>query len=137
YTVDNRTRVAIIGNEDWLVPASHDERRFAVFDVGDGRKQDRNFFHAMREGMERGGYRVLLSFLASYDLAGLDLNEAPSTAALLDPKHRTLEPLYQWWYDCLSEARVLGGDFAGWPSTLECDRLRQACQRYLRDRNIK
>jgi hypothetical protein len=56
YSVANKTRVVIIGNEDWLIPASHDERRFAFFDVGDGRKQDRAFFQSMREGMEAGGY---------------------------------------------------------------------------------
>src|SRR5690606_13114237 len=66
YSVENCTRIVIIGNEEWLVPSSHDERRFAVFHVGDGRKQDRAFFQAMREGMERGGYRLLLRYLLDY-----------------------------------------------------------------------
>lgn len=137
FTVDNRTRVVIIGNEEWVVPASHDERRFAVFDVGDGRKQDREFFRRMRVGMEEGGYAHLLRFLLDYPLAGIDLNEAPMTDALLDQKHAALEPIAQWWLDCLSEGRIEGGDFDGWPDVLEKARLRDALHRYLKARNVR
>lgn len=137
YTVANKTRVCIIGNEDWLVPASHDERRFAVFDVGDGRKQDRNFFQRMREGMEAGAYRVLLKYLLDYDLKGIDLNEAPSTKALLEQKHHTLDPLQQYWLDCLEEGRIIGAEFTEWPKDIECERFRSAFRRYVRERNIR
>lgn len=138
YKVDNRTRVVIIGNEDWLVPASSDERRFAVFDVGDGRKQDRGFFQSMREGMEAGGYRLLLRYLLDCDLAGFDPNEAPATKGLLEQKHASLDPLAQWWLDCLTEGYVVGSDFSGnWPKEIETDRVRAAYRRYGRERNVR
>src|SRR5574343_32462 len=98
FVVDNKTRVMIIGNEDWLVPASNDERRFTVLDVGAGRKQDRAFFSAMRNGMEQGGYPVLLRYLMDYPLSGLDFNEAPATEGLADQKIHSLNPMYQWWH---------------------------------------
>lgn len=77
YQVANLTRVAIIGNEDWLIPASFDEHRFAVFNIGEGRIQDRGFFKGMREGMEQGGYAHLLRYLMDFDLSTVDLNYAP------------------------------------------------------------
>jgi len=137
FTVANKTRVVIIGNESWLVPASHDERRFAVFDVGEGRKQDRNYFIQMREGMERGGYRVLLRRLLDYPLAGLDFNEAPQTPALLEQKHASLEPVTQWWLECLTDGSIVGGDFDGWPGVAEIARVRNALRRYFQDHNIR
>lgn len=138
YSVENCTRIVIIGNEEWLVPSSHDERRFAVFHVGDGRKQDRAFFQAMREGMERGGYRLLLRYLLDYDLSGIDVNEAPSTDALMDQKLATLEPFHQWWLDCLTEGRLVGSDFGGeWPAEIDRERFRAAFDRHSRQRNIK
>lgn len=138
YTVENKVRVVIIGNEDWLVPASHDERRFAVFDVGDGRKQDRAFFTRMRLGMEAGGCAMLLHFLLSFDLTGLDINEAPNTAALMEQKHATLEPFYQWWLDCLSEGYIIGSDFGeSWPKEAGKEHFRQAFRRYIKERNIR
>jgi len=137
YTVDNKTRIAVIGNEDWLVPASHDERRFAVFDVGDGKKQDRAFFQSMREGMAAGGNRALLRFLRQYDISRLDINAAPATRALLDQKTATLEPVPQWWMACLLEGRIAGGDFEGWPGETDCERIRGAFRRYARERNVR
>ena len=137
YTVANKTRIVIIGNEDWLVPASHDERRFAVYDVGDGRKQDRQFFQRMREGMESGGYACLLRYLLDYPLAGLDLNQAPQTQALTDQKHHSMDPLYQWWLDCLEEGALLGYEFHGWAREVECVRFRSAFRRYAQERNIR
>ena len=138
YVVENRCRVAIIGNEDWLVPASHDERRFAVFDVGDGRRNDREFFGRMERGMAAGGSALLLRYLLDFDLAGVDVNEAPRTSALLDQKTATLEPFYQWWLDCLTEGGLVGSDFGTtWPVEVEKDRFRMAFGRYLRERNIR
>lgn len=138
FRVENRTRIAIIGNEEWLVPSTADERRFAVFDVGDGRKQDRAYFDAMRVALEGGGYRFLLRTLLDFDIAGIDLNDAPNTAGLLDQKHATLDPFQQWWLDCLTEGRILSGDLENaWPRTVECERFRGAFRRYVKERNIR
>ena len=137
YVVDNRTRIAIIGNEDWLVPASHDERRFAAFDVGDGRKQDRTFFQTIRDRMENGGYRLLLRHLLDRDITGLDFNAAPDTAALRSQKHQSLEPVDQWWFECLTEGRIVKSDFDDdWPERVDTERFRAALERYYKSRHI-
>jgi len=111
-----------------------------VFDVGDGKKQNRAFFKEMREGMEAddgAGYRLLLRYLLDFDLASIDVNEAPNTQALLDQKHRSLDPFYQWWFGCLVEGRILGEGFGDeWPAEVETERLRRALSVHLKDRNI-
>ena len=138
YKVDNLTRVAIIGNEDWLVPASFDERRYAVFSVGDGRRQDRDFFHNMRVGMEDGGYAYLLKFLLDFDLSAIDVNEAPQTQGLIDQKHASLAPVQEWWFDCVSSNSLAGGDWDGdMPPTIPTNRMRQAFEHWARGRNIR
>lgn len=138
YSVENCTRVAIIGNEDWLVPASQDERRFAVFDVGEGRKQDRSFFHRMREGMQAGGYRLLLRYFLDFDLNQVDVNAAPATAALMDQKVASLDPFFQWWLECLTEGRIVGSEMSmDWPTEFEKDRFRNAFVKENRERQIR
>lgn len=135
YAVANRTRIAIIGNEDWLVPATYDERRFAVFNVGEGRKQDRKFFTSMREGMEEGGYANLLRYFMDYSITS-DPNHAPDTEGLREQKHYSLDAMQQWWLDCLTEEQILGLDYPGWPNEMECEALRGAFRRYVKQRNI-
>lgn len=138
YTIENKCRICIIGNEEWLVPASHDERRFAVFDVGDGRRNDRQFFGRMERGMAAGGSALLLRYLLDFDLTGIDVNEAPKTGALLDQKTSSLEPLHQWWLECLTEGWLVGSDFGGvWPEEVEKDRFRHSFARYMKERNIR
>jgi hypothetical protein len=139
YKVRNLTRVGVIGNEDWLVPASADERRWAVFSIGEGRMQDRSYFEKMRIGIDhQGGNRHLLKFLMDWDLSRADINKAPETTGLLEQKIASLEPFEQWWLDCLTEGHIAASDFGQeWPEAIECERLRAAFGRYLKDRNIR
>jgi hypothetical protein len=136
--VKSLSRVAIIGNEEWLVPASEDERRYAVFNVGDGRKQDRKFFQDMREGMEAGGYANLLRFLMDYDLTGFDVNQAPQTEGLLDQKLASLGPVQKWWCDCLTAGEVTSSDLGGvWPEKVQTARLREAFTIWSKKHNVR
>lgn len=135
YRVDNCLRLVILGNEDWLVPASDDERRYAVLDVGEGRKQDIAFFEQMRLDMEAGGYRLLLRYLLDQDLSGINVKKAPQTLALRDQKLLTLAPIHQWWLECLSEGELVG--VGEWREQVPKDAIRAALKVYWRDRNIK
>lgn len=137
YETKNLTRVAILGNENWLIPASEDERRYAVFNVGNKRRGDKPFFKMMRESMESGGYRLLMRYLLEFDLSQVDVDIAPKTAGLLDQKHRSLSPVQEWWHDCLVQGKIVKADFPGaWPDTVSKDRLRSALTRYLKDRGV-
>lgn len=138
FRVPNLTRVFVIGNENWLVPATDDERRFAVFNVGAGRQKDRKFFKSMRERMESGGYRLLLTYLENYNIGDLDINEAPMTQGLVDQKHASLEPFPQWWLDCISDGRLIGSamnitDF----KTISTETFRNSFVDYARKRSIR
>lgn len=138
FKVDNLTRVVVIGNEDWLVPATQDERRYAVFNVGNGRMQDREFFKSMRYRMELGGYRLLLTYLLQFDLKDVDVNGAPMTIGLVDQKHASLEPLEQWWLDCLTEGRLVGSIAKGVSfEEIHTDTFRNAFVEYARRRQIR
>ena len=137
YSVANKTRVIILGNEEWLVPASHDERRYAVFNVGDKRKRDFKFFISMREGMEEGGYRLLLQYLLSYNFTGINLSEPPDTKGLRDQKDASLSPFHQWWRECLIEERIVGSDVDVWPKEIERCMVREAYLRHAKKHNVR
>lgn len=108
YRVANLSRIAIIGNETWLVPATEDERRFAVFDVGNARKGDKAYFDALFGAMEKGGYAQLLRYLLDFDLTGIDVNVAPNTSGLIKQKIASLRMELEWWHECLSMNMLAG-----------------------------
>lgn len=138
YRVKNLTRVAIIGNEKWLVPATVVERRFAVFNVGNGKRQDRAFFESMRVGMEQGGYANLLTYFQQFDLSTVDVNDAPQTKGLVDQKHASLDAIPEWWLDCLKENQLAGDSFDGpLPVKVPTNRMQTAFEVWARKRNIR
>lgn len=107
-TVENYVRLLITGNDEWLVPAGLEERRFAVFDVHERRRGDRAYFGAIARDMtELGGDGALLHHLLTLDTADIP-DEVPRTAALLDQKLRSLSAEGQWWLDVLSSGKLPG-----------------------------
>jgi hypothetical protein len=104
--VRNYVRLLVTGNPDWLVPAGFEERRFAVLDVGEGHMQDKAYFAAIDEQIDSGGREALLDHLLKFDLKGVDLRTIPKTAALLDQKISTLDPMQGWWLDMLMRGEL-------------------------------
>lgn len=140
YKSKNLTRVCIIGNEDWIVPSSVDERRFAVFNVGEGRKEDTKYFREMRQCLEKhGGNRLLMRELMAFDLSTVNLNKAPATEGLLEQKIESLSPIHAWWFQSLEDGQLVEMDFnqSGWHLEVSRKRVREAFQNYTRQRGIR
>jgi hypothetical protein len=138
YSVDNLVRIVVIGNEDWLVPASADERRYAVFQMGEERKQDQDFFRTMRLLLDEiGGSQVLLHYLKTFDLSKVDVNVAPKTQALLEQKIESGDPIQDWWFETLLEGRIAGDFSEGWKTRVDKVQVRRAFKNYTKERNIK
>lgn len=102
-------RYLITGNAEWIVPATHDERRYAVFNVADTEKGNEAYFSRMMEEMRAGGYEALMHHLRTFDLSGVDVRKAPNTKGLAEQKLANLQNVYLWWFDVLSE-----GAFPDW-----------------------
>lgn len=103
----NYTHVILASNEQWVVPAGADERRFFVLDVGDDHKQDIAYFKSLGKFMDDGGNEALLHFLLHYDLSNFEVRTVPKTAALQEQKLLSLGPEEEWWYSKLEEGRIL------------------------------
>lgn len=143
YTIDNLVRLVVIGNEDWIVPASSDERRYAVFNVGEGKKKNMKFFGKMAQHMDyKGGAEVLMDYFLKFDLASVNVNDAPETAGLLEQKLESLSPFEQFWLESLTEGTLVRSgltdlNWEGAELRIPKDTMRNAFMMYSRDRNIK
>lgn len=102
YSSANYTRLLFSSNEEWVVPASLDERRFAIFDVSNVKQQDAKYFGALRRWYDRGGAEHLLHFFKHFDLNTVDVRQAPRTAALDEQKLHSLDTVDQWVMDCIA-----------------------------------
>lgn len=129
--VNNYMRLLITTNEDWVVPAAFDERRFAVLDVGTGNQQDQDYFVAMLNQLENGGYGTLLYDLLHYDLTKTNIRVLPQTEALNQQKETSMNPVDAYWFACLQQGNTLLMSKNGWLDTVKTSDLHDDCIAYL------
>ncbi len=115
----NHLGMYMSGNDKWIVPASHDERRYAVNKVSERWKQDKTYFEPLFEEINNGGAGAML-----YDLLRLDLDgwhprdNVPQTKALLDQKMLGLGGLELWYVHLLNIGEL--------PQSLMSEKKKQA-----------
>jgi hypothetical protein len=95
-------------NEQWAVPASPDERRFAVFEAIEvWPKNDPFFGKVIREMDYEGGMQAFF-----FDLFHMDLGDwrpqgaIPMTPALAAQMGTTLGPVAEWWGEILERGEI-------------------------------
>lgn len=83
FSVRNCLHIIIAGNESWIVPASGDERRFAVTEVSRTRYGDFTYFRQLHKELDNGGLEAMLHDLLERDLAGWHPRDnVPQTSGL-------------------------------------------------------
>jgi hypothetical protein len=120
--IRNYVRLIMTSNEDWVVPAGKDERRFCVLDVHPRCARNHDYFREMSEELDAGGRERLLHDLLAFDLASVNLRQIPVTMALFEQKVRSFDSIESWWFGRLSEGAPTRA-FDGWPATIATQAL--------------
>ncbi len=104
--LNNFVRLLFSSNEDWVIPAGMDERRFCVLDVAPNVAQNHDYFREMDAEMAAGGLAALLADLLAYGLdapGAPNLRVIPKTNALLEQKLRSMDAVTAWWFERLCD----------------------------------
>lgn len=110
----NYIHLLMTSNEDWVIPAGKDERRFAVFDVSPHCAGNHDYFRQMEAELDSGGREALLYDLLRLDLSEMNLRMIPKTDALLSQKIRSLDHVETWLLDRLKDGSPTE-KHEGWP----------------------
>src|SRR5262249_24159576 len=109
----NRVKLAMSSNAYWVVPASHDERRYAVSDIssrysmGTAPEEDRKqYFGAIQRELARGGAAAMLYDLLQMNLGDWHPREIPTTPGLLRQKKESLRGHHQWFEPLLQSGTL-------------------------------
>jgi len=98
--VDNLARVIIASNEDWIVPAGPQSRRWLVLNVNGSKAGNRDYFNRLMYEMNNGGRGALLHLLQNREITS-DLRVAPKTEALLEQRRMSSshDSVMHWLYE--------------------------------------
>lgn len=107
--IKNHINLIMATNNDWVIPAGLEERRFFVVEVSDKHLQDHQFFKSISKQMNSGGLEAFLYDLLKWDDPEINLREAPKTEALLSQIECSMNPLQKWWYQRLTDGENQDG----------------------------
>ena len=111
----NRLKIMMASNEQWVVPATADERRFFVLDVSDRCKGDASYFKKLAEAVDGYEVEAFFAHLCGMGLSDFDHRNPPHTTGLNDQKLSNLPSFDAFWYDCLTTGRTVS---FGWTSAV-------------------
>lgn len=136
----NLIHIIMASNSDWVVPAGLDgERRFAVFEVNESRKDDHAFFRALNRQLDEGGRAAFLHDMLARNVVGWHpRNDIPQNSALAEQKLRGMEPEFAWWHSLLYTGELPGydedRDWSGGPVELDKSELYDSYLSFARNR---
>jgi hypothetical protein len=125
----NRLSIYMAANADWVVPASHDERRYAVGNVNERWKQNEDYFIPLFAEVKAGGAAAMLWDLLKLDLGNWHPRKVPQTKALLEQKMLSLTGLEQWWVSMLDVGELPNPDKKN-PRRVRSEALLEAAQKF-------
>ena len=137
----NFVHLIMASNEEWVVPASLDARRFFVVEVASHHANDHPYFAAIQAELDNGGYEAMLHDLLNYDLTFYNPRKPPITEGLQTQRKLSLPLPEEWWRECLHRGYVfrskLGLDdfFMQWHPIMSTDVLFDSYETFARARN--
>lgn len=102
----NRIHLIMTANAEWVVPASHDERRYAVFNVSEKYINNEKYFAELHNELNSGGLEAMLYDLQKVSLGKWHPRQIIKTSALAEQKRQSMSPLHEWWESMLQDGII-------------------------------
>lgn len=132
----NRLHLMMASNNSFVVPASAEARRFAVFDVSNIHRQDQSYFKTVLDEMDPDGDAAgIAAMLWDLKRVPIDLDflrKVPETEALRAQRLATLRGPAKWMLDVLSRGYI-GDTFQTWEASYSTDDLFDSYKSWSRD----
>lgn len=108
YSADTYMRVVMCSNEEWVVPASADERRFFIINTGLN-DNDKSYFDRLYYEIDHGGAEALYVWLLKETFPEVNLYNPPKTEELNEQKLTSMNSVQEWWYGVLDDGHYVTG----------------------------
>jgi Family of unknown function (DUF5906) len=129
----NYIHLIMTSNEEWVVPAGLEARRFVVLDVSEAHRGDFKYFAALQAATKDDRVAAAMLYdLQRWPLAGFEVRTVPDTAGLRDQKMRSLSGINGWLVDLLTTGELQSEFGAGaWRPFFTSRELRKAYQAWI------
>jgi phage/plasmid-associated DNA primase len=137
----NMLHIGMASNADWVIPASHDERRYFMLDASDHRCGQKAYFAAIVAQMDAGGLAAMIHEMLHRDISSFDVRDVPQTDALAEQKKHSLDSLDRWWLAVLERGFVWRSRFGAtafdnWDDVVSTELLNRSYLQWCSDNRV-
>jgi hypothetical protein len=126
----NMLALMMAANEDHIINATTEERRFSVFGVSPHRVNDIQYFVRLAEWRENGNnLQAFLAYLQNVDLDGFNPRVVPQTRELAEQRFLSLDGFESWFVECLSRESFTERD-GEWGETVTIEALAESFNKW-------
>src|SRR5262249_4969209 len=93
YEEQSNLHIIVGSNAGRPLPIERDDRRFAVFEVGESKKNNQNYFGTLRDELDNYGREAAFTEFSDWPITDHLLREPPLTAAKVKMKAASLAPI--------------------------------------------
>jgi len=144
-TMRNMVHLFIASNEDWVIPAGPESRRWFVLEVNDSKVGDHEYFGRLKDWLD-DNKEAVLHFLLNRKYDPSNLRRAPETKALKNQRNMNSQndTISLWWTNCVIDEIIDLPDYdegsgAGseWPSAVSRTELYSAYEEWCLNRHLR
>ena len=138
----NMLHLMMFSNEDWVIPATHDERRYLMMQAAADRKGDFAYFAALDAQMANGGLAAMLHDLLTMDLGDFHPRRSvPDTPELAEQKMHSMDSVHRWWTAVLArgfvwKSRYGHKEFLAWDEFVTTELLTRSYAQWCQENRI-
>jgi hypothetical protein len=106
-SITNRLKIVMSSNNDWIVPASSDERRYFVVEVASEYRNKKTYFDPLRAELDNPDTKAAFLFdMLRRDISQFDVHNVPETDALKHQRAQSLDSFGKFWLDVLERGYI-------------------------------
>lgn len=103
----NRLKILMASNNDWIAPATRDERRYFVLDVSSKFIGDSDYFNALHHDIENPAVQAAFLYdMLHRDISNFNVSKVPDTKALQHQREQSLDSFGHYWLDVLQRGVI-------------------------------
>ncbi len=135
----NYIHILIVSNDDFVVPATRDERRYCVTTVNPKYKDNFEYFGALDNDVkDKEVQAAFLYFMLHRDISKYRAGKIPETEALAEQRAENADSTSTWMMRCLQEGGfysrdATGGHYLGWKDEMSASELYASYLDWIRD----
>ena len=106
-SMQNRLKIMMASNNEWVAPTTKDGRRYFVLDVSSEYAKKKEYFAPLNKDLNNPSIQAAFLFdMLHRDISDFDVSKIPDTKALQHQREQSLDSFGHFWMDVLQRGYI-------------------------------